>query len=98
MNEKKAQVLEKLEESARVHDTSLRHSIDIAAHPEEHGWRKSLLTAMIVVPLTGLSAILTDINRILVSHSDDEAWDRSPPASGGASESRDQAPRSEERR
>ena len=92
MNEKKAQVLEKLAESARVHDASLRHSVNIAVHPEEHGWRKSLLTAMIVVPLTGLSAVVTDINRILVSHSDDEAWDRSPLASEESSESRGGTP------
>lgn len=92
MNEKKAKMLEKLDESVRVHDTSLRHSVNIAAHPEEYGWRKSLLTALIVVPLTGLSAIVTDINRILVSHSDDEAWDRSPPGSEDSSESRGQTP------
>jgi hypothetical protein len=86
MNEKKAKVLESLDESARVHDTSLRRSLDIATHPEQHGWGRSLLTAAIVVPLTGISAIVTDLSRFLVQHSDDEAWDRpsssSNPATG----------------
>ena len=86
MNPKKAKVLETLDESARVHDVSLRRSVDIATHPTEHGWRKSLLTAAVVVPLTGVSAMLTDLSRVLVAHSDDEAWDRQappdPPATG----------------
>lgn len=79
MNPKKAKVLETLDESARVHDASLRRGVDIATHPGDHGWRKSLLTAAVVVPLTGVSAMLTDLSRILVSHSDDEAWDRQTP-------------------
>ena len=86
MNAKKAKVLETLDESARVHDISLRRSVDIATNPAEHGWRKSLLTAAVVVPLTGVSAMLTDLSRVLVAHSDDEAWDRQappdPPATG----------------
>jgi hypothetical protein len=76
MNPKKAKTLETLEESARVHTTSLLRSLDIAAHPEQHGWRRSILTAMVVLPLTGLSAVITEVNRFLVSQSDDEAWDR----------------------
>jgi len=79
VNPKKAKVLETLDESARVHDVSLRRSVDIATHPGEHGWRKSLLTAAVVVPLTGVSAMLTDLSRVLVAHSDDEAWDRQTP-------------------
>ena len=79
MNPKKAKVLETLDNSAHVHDTSLRRSLNIAAHPEEHGWRRSLLTAAIVVPLTGISAVLTDFSRVLIARSDDEAWDRAEP-------------------
>jgi hypothetical protein len=87
MHEKKARVLETLDESSRVHDASLRRSLDIAMHPAEHGWKRSLLTAAVVVPLTGVSAMLTDLSRVLVAHSDDEAWSRTsppdaPPASG----------------
>jgi len=90
MNQKKAKMLESLDESARVHDTSIQRSLNIAAHPEQHGWRRSLLTAAVVVPLTGISAMLTDFSRILVAHSDDEAWDRpssssSHPPSGDGS-------------
>ena len=79
MNPKKAKVLETLDESVRVHDDSLRRSLDVVAHPEQHGWRKSLLTAAVVVPLTGISAVLTDLSRALVARSDDDAWDRTTP-------------------
>ncbi|HEV8497935.1 MAG TPA: hypothetical protein VGQ56_13770 [Gemmatimonadaceae bacterium] len=78
MNSRKGKVLATLDDAARVHDASLQRSIDIATHPGEHGWRKSLLTAAIVVPLTGLSAVVTDLSRALVARSDDEAWDRQP--------------------
>ena len=81
MNPKKAKLLETLDESARVHSASLLRSLDIAAHPEQHGWRRSILTAMVVLPLTGLSAVITEANRFLVAQSDDEAWDRSSPPS-----------------
>jgi hypothetical protein len=81
----KAKVLETLDESARVHDVSLAKNLEIAAHPEQHGWRRSLLTAVIVVPLTGISATLTDLARVFVAHSDDNAWGQgelpSPPTS-----------------
>jgi hypothetical protein len=84
MNPEKAKVLATLDESARIHDASLHRSLDIATHPEQHGWRKSLLTAAIVVPLTGISAVLTDLNRVFVAHSDDDAWGRQlPPDAGG---------------
>jgi hypothetical protein len=80
MNPKKLKLLEMLEETSRIHDASLKRSINIALHPEEHGWEKSLLTAAIVVPVTGFSAILNDVNRALLARSDDAAWDRhSPP-------------------
>jgi hypothetical protein len=79
MNPKKAKLLETLDESARVHSASLLRSLDIAAHPEEHGWRRSILTAMVVLPVTGFSALITEANRFLVAQSDDEAWDRASP-------------------
>lgn len=79
MNPKKAKVLETLDESARVHTASLLRSLDIAAHPEQHGWQRSILTAFVVLPITGVSALLTEANRFLVSQSDDEAWDRASP-------------------
>jgi len=79
MNSRKGKVLATLDDSARVHDASLQRSIEIAKHPGEHGWRKSLLTAAIVVPLTGLSAVVTDLSRVLVARSDDEAWGRQLP-------------------
>jgi len=86
MNPKKAKLLETLDESSRVHSASLLRSLDIAAHPEHHGWRRSILTALVVRPVTGFSALITEANRFLVAQSDDEAWDRASPPS---SDSRD---------
>jgi hypothetical protein len=81
MNSKKLDVLNTLDDAARVHDQSLERAIDIVTHPEQFGWRKSILTAAVVVPLTGISAVLTDLSRIMVARSDDEAWNRQLPPS-----------------
>jgi hypothetical protein len=81
MNPRKAQLLRLLDETAQVHDTSIRRSVNIAAHPGTHGWQTSLLTAAVVVPLTGVSAVLTDLSRMLIARSDDAAWERSLPPS-----------------
>jgi hypothetical protein len=82
MHPKKAELLKRLDETSRLHDVSLRRSVDIAVHPDRHGWRTSLLTAAIVVPLTGVSAVFADVTRVLLSRSDDEAWERgtTPPS------------------
>ena len=83
MNPEKAKMLATLDESARVHDASLHRSLNVVAHPEQYGWRKSILTAAVVVPLTGISAVLTDLSRAFIAHSDDAAWGRQlPPAAG----------------
>lgn len=79
MNAKKAKVLEALDESARVHGASLLRSLDIAAHPEKHGWQRSILTAVVVLPVTGFGALLAQASRFLTAQSDDEAWDRKYP-------------------
>lgn len=81
MNQNKAKVLEILDRTAAVHDASLKRSADIVTNPGTHGWEKSLLTAAVVVPLTGVSAVLTDLSRVLIARSDDDAWDRVPPKS-----------------
>jgi hypothetical protein len=79
MNTSKAKVLEVLDQSARVHDASLERGVDVMRHPELHGWRRSLLTAAIVLPLTAVSATLTDLARVCVARSDDDAWDQDDP-------------------
>ena len=76
MHPKKEEMLKKLEDVSRIHDASLKRSLDIALHPGRLGWRTSLLTAAIVVPVTGMSARLTDASQFLLRRSDDEAWDR----------------------
>jgi hypothetical protein len=91
MNPEKARILATLDESARVHDASLRRSLDVVAHPEKHGWRKSVLTAAVVVPLTGISAVLTDLSRAFIAHSDDAAWGRQLPPGAGETNSDSEA-------
>ena len=81
MHPKKEEMLKNLDNVSRIHDASLKRSLDIAIHPERFGWRTSLLTAAIVVPVTDVSAMLTDVNRFLLKRSDDEAWDRGSPPS-----------------
>ena len=81
MSSKKIDVLNTLDDAARIHDESLKRSFEIVSHPEQFGWRKSILTAAVVVPLTGLSAVLTDFSRIMVARSDDEVWNRQLPPS-----------------
>jgi hypothetical protein len=79
MNSRKQDVLNTLDGAAKVHDESLTHSKRVVTHPEEYGWWTSLLTAVVIVPLTGISAVLTDLNRVMVAMSDDEVWNRQLP-------------------
>jgi len=79
MHPKKEEMLKRLDEVSQIHDASLKRSLDVVAHPERFGWRRSLLTAAVVVPLTGVSAMVTDLSQILLRRSDDEAWDRGSP-------------------
>ena len=87
MNSRKRDVLNTLDDAAKVHDESLERSIDVVTHPGQYGWRKSILTAAVVVPLTGISAVLNDLSRVMVARSDDEAWNRQlpPPTNDGDS-------------
>ena len=86
MHPKKEEMLKKLEDVSRIHDASLKRSLDIALHPEQFGWRTSLLTAAIVVPVTGMSAMLTDASQFLLKRSDDEAWERGAPPDANTAE------------
>ena len=75
MHPKKAEILQRLEETSRVHDAALERSKNVVTNPGQFGWERSLLTAAIVVPLTGVSAVLNDLSHALLSASDDSAWD-----------------------
>ena len=75
MHPKKAEMLKRLEETSRVCDAALERSFNVVTNPSEFGWERSLLTAAVVVPLTGVSAVLTDLSHALLSRSDDSAWD-----------------------
>jgi hypothetical protein len=80
MHPKKAEMLRKLEEASRVHTAALERSREVVTNPGTFGWRRSILTAAVVVPLTGLSAVVSDVSHILIAHSDDDAWDRGDPS------------------
>src|SRR5215208_5666899 len=91
MHPKKAEMLSRLDEVSQIHDAALRRSLDVVTNPAEFGWQRSLLTAAVVVPVTGVSAIVTDLSRALLARSDDSAWDRGssppePPASSAPPE------------
>ncbi|MGH9885771.1 MAG: hypothetical protein ACREBE_09595 [bacterium] len=75
MHPKKADMLQRLEDASRVHDAALERSLNVVTNPGEFGWQRSILTAAVVVPLTGVSAVLTDLSRALLARSDDSAWD-----------------------
>lgn len=75
MHPKKAEMLKRLEETSLVHDAALERSFNVVTNPNQFGWERSLLTAAVVVPLTGVSAVLTDLSQALLSRSDDSAWD-----------------------
>jgi hypothetical protein len=93
MNSRKLDVLKTLDDAARIHDESLKRSFDVVKNPEQYGWRKSILTAAVVVPLTGMSAVLTDLSRIMVARSDDDAWNRQlPPTTDPGPDVSDTAP------
>src|SRR5690348_9396200 len=93
MNSRKLDVLKTLDDAARIHDESLKRSFDVVKNPEQYGWRKSILTAAVVVPLTGVSAVLTDLSRIMVARSDDDAWNRQlPPTTDPGPDVSDTAP------
>jgi hypothetical protein len=79
MHPKKAEMLSRLEDASRVHDAALERSFNVVKNPGEFGWEKSILTAAVVVPLTGVSAIITDLSHALLSRSDDSAWDHGGP-------------------
>lgn len=75
MHPKKAEMLQRLEEASRVHDAALERSKNVVTNPGQFGWERSLLTAAIVMPLTGVSAVINDLSHALLSRSDDSAWD-----------------------
>jgi hypothetical protein len=79
MNPRKATMLANMDKIAHAHDESIKRDIDIVMNPSKHGWEKSLLTGAVVIPITGVSAMLIDFSRVLLARSDDKAWDRQPP-------------------
>ena len=79
MHPKKAEALSQLEETSCVCDAALERSFNVVKNPGEYGWEKSILTAAVVVPLTGVSAMLTDLSHALLSRTDDAAWDYGSP-------------------
>jgi hypothetical protein len=79
MHPKRAEALRSVEQASRAYDESLRRGVHTVMHPQEHGWRASLVTLAVFLPLTVVSAALIDVSEIMLKRSGDEAWDRAFP-------------------
>lgn len=79
MHPQKVKMLAQLEELARMKDEALKEGLAVACAPHQYGWAGSLITATVMLPLTGFGAVLTDISIILTAHSADATWEKAFP-------------------
>jgi hypothetical protein len=79
MHPKRAEALRSVKRVSRAYDESLRQGVRTITHPRENGWRASLLTLAVFLPLTVVSATLIDASEIMLRTSGDEPWDRAFP-------------------
>jgi hypothetical protein len=79
MHPEKAKLLAGLRDIARMKDEMLREGLAVAGDPRRYGWDGSLLTAAVMLPLTALSAVFTDVSIVLVSRTPDATWNKAFP-------------------
>ena len=72
MDEFQAQYLEALDASARAQEALIDRANGILRNPKQHGW-ETLGRAAVVLPLAGIAAALTELQRALVTGSLDGA-------------------------
>lgn len=82
MHPQKAKLLAQLEELSRLKDETLKEGLAVACAPGRYGWVGSLVTATVMLPLTGLGAVFTDVSIILAAHSADATWEKAFPTAG----------------
>lgn len=68
MDDFQTQYLEALDASARAQETLLDRARTILQNPKQHGW-ETTARAAVVLPLVGIGAALTELQRALVSGS-----------------------------
>lgn len=76
MHPMKAKALDKVAEISRIQDASLQDGLRVATNPQTYGWTGSLVAAAVMLPLTGLSAVITDVTQVMIARSSDETWER----------------------
>ena len=79
MHPQKAKILAGLLELARMKDEMLNDGLAVVRAPDQYGWTGSLLTATVMLPLTGLGAVFNDLSIILVSRTPDATWEKAFP-------------------
>lgn len=79
MHPGKAKVLAQMLEVARMTDDTLKDGLEVARAPHRYGWSQSLLAAAVMLPMTGLNAVLIDLNIILASRMPDAKWEQAFP-------------------
>jgi hypothetical protein len=84
MHSQKAKVLAQLLELARMKDEMLQQGLSVVRAPDQYGWSGALLTATVMLPLTGLGAVLNDLSIILASHTPDATWEKASRQSRGS--------------
>ena len=79
MHPQKAKILAGLLELARMKDEMLNDGLAVVRAPDQYGRTGSLLTATVMLLLTGLGAVFNDLSIILVSRTPDATWEKAFP-------------------
>lgn len=78
MHPTKAKMLTSIDRSSALIDQSVRHSFRVLGSPHEYGPVR-VGFALAALPLCAISVVLGDLSYVMVSRTDDDAWDRLPP-------------------
>ena len=78
MHPMKAKYLTKTAEMLRMEDETLQLGVKVATRPREYGWTGSLIAIGVMLPLVGVSALMTEATYFMMARSSDEMWDRIP--------------------
>jgi hypothetical protein len=84
LHPKRAEALRSVERVSRAYDESLRREVRTIMHPQEHGWKASLITLAVFLPLTVVSATVVDVSEMMLRRSSDEPWERAFPDQTGS--------------
>ena len=76
MHPMKAKALDKVAEISRLQNASLQDGLRVGTNPQTYGCTGSLVAAAVMLPLTGLSAVITDVTHVMIARSSDETWER----------------------